>query len=650
MQSALSRSFLVVAALAVLRCGSGESIGFGGSDAGPDGSSGSSGSGSTGNGGSAGVGTGGVAGVGGSGNGGTGGSNTPTFSYLLWSNLASARIVRVSNSDGAVIDEKKLDYPEDGFVARDLDVMRDGTFRLLWTRDQGEARLWKLDTSFAKTEEIQYHASEPSAGWSTTRYAKLPDGSSRLTWFNPTVGTAVVWTLEADDAFVNGPKRSYTPAADIGSWVPTSYGASPDNTLRLLWNFEGSSVGVQQPSSVWHLDPAEAKATAKTVEYKIGWAARGYHVEDSGRVRMLWANDDEAKGLLCTYANDAAVVSVPDTANPGFGDGQCMTYGPEASWSLRAFTHQECAPGECSTPCVDGMKQGFLLTPPSSLSGTGLDVNSPTIQPFQPRFVLWSDGAEKQRYAYIPKCGKIDTTDMDHWQMPVGSRFWKEFRRNGVHVETRLIHRYGPGKDDWIFAAYQMASNGTGGTWVPNGVQNANGTSHDIPSASQCTQCHGKLPEHILGFGAIQLSHTLPGTTIASLSNTGKLTVPHAQSFEPPGDEEQKAALGYFHANCGNCHNDADISIDMRLRLLTTDASLEQTGVYQTAIGKPTTTFDCLGIGIGTCDRIDSTDSTLSAVLMRMQNKTVAVQMPPIGSEIVDPTGVAAVTAFIQGL
>ena len=65
----------------------------------------------------------------------------------------------------------------------------------------------------------------------------------------------------------------------------------------------------------------------------------------------------------------------------------------------------------------------------------------------------------KSRHVYIPKCAKIDTSDMDHWSMPVGTRFWKEFRRDGVLVETRLIHRYGPGPDDWIFASYQWPLN-----------------------------------------------------------------------------------------------------------------------------------------------------------------------------------------------
>ncbi len=43
---------------------------------------------------------------------------------------------------------------------------------------------------------------------------------------------------------------------------------------------------------------------------------------------------------------------------------------------------------------------------------------------------------------------------MDHWSLPVGARLWKEFRAEGVAVETRFIHRFGPGIDDWLFAAY----------------------------------------------------------------------------------------------------------------------------------------------------------------------------------------------------
>ena len=157
---------------------------------------------------------------------------------------------------------------------------------------------------------------------------------------------------------------------------------------------------------------------------------------------------------------------------------------------------------------------------------------------------------------YVPSCRKIDTSDMDHWSFPIGTRVWKQFTVGGKIIETRLIHRYGPGPDDWIFAAYQWNDAGTDADYVADGVVNAKGTQHDIPSNVDCSKCHSKLPEHLLGLSAIQLSHTGAGVTIRSLSDAGMLTVPAPNGFTVPGsDPATQAALGYLHANCGNCHN-----------------------------------------------------------------------------------------------
>src|SRR5262245_54168229 len=58
--------------------------------------------------------------------------------------------------------------------------------------------------------------------------------------------------------------------------------------------------------------------------------------------------------------------------------------------------------------------------PPETLSATGLYADIATkelaayAQPFAPQFLLWSDGADKQRWVYLPECeGTIDTTDMN---------------------------------------------------------------------------------------------------------------------------------------------------------------------------------------------------------------------------------------------
>ena len=325
----------------------------------------------------------------------------------------------------------------------------------------------------------------------------------------------------------------------------------------------------------------------------------------------------------------------------------------------------------CDHKCVDDVALPPMMQPPPTLAETGLYKGAvgatqaelaAYARPFEPEYVLWSDGALKKRYVYIPKCSQIDTSDVDHWNFPVGTRFWKEFTvvtansaGSNVRVETRLIHRFGPGPDDWIFAAYQwdptvdpQNPNPTLAKFVPNGVQNANGTQHDIPSVAQCNNCHTKLKERILSFSAIQLSHALPGETIKNLSERGWLSVAAAAGFDPPGDDVAKRALGYLHANCGNCHNDAFKPVEPAplMRLLVAQKTVETTDTYTSLVNVRTIATD-----FAAYDRIEPGKSDLSEIVIRMQRRPPATgQMPPLATEIVHTEGVASVVAWINSL
>jgi hypothetical protein len=311
----------------------------------------------------------------------------------------------------------------------------------------------------------------------------------------------------------------------------------------------------------------------------------------------------------------------------------------------------ECGAVEaCTRKCEDGgpppIDTGMA---PMTLAETGLyDADgeiAPYVLAFQPRYALWSDGAAKNRWAYIPACDPIDTSDPDHWGFPVGTRLWKEFTRDGVLIETRLIHRYGPDSNNWLFATYQWGV-GMSTTLVTNGVTDANGTGHDIPTIADCGNCHGKLPERALGFSAIQLTHTSSAAPlrIDDLSAWGYLTVPAPPGGYPipdGGDATVGEALGHLHANCGNCHNDAMPVPPMLLRVLTTDATPQQTGTYTTAVNVLTTNFMA-----GQLYRIEGADPDNSAIIIRMAQST----MPPIASEIVDADGITTLGAWIQTL
>ena len=157
-------------------------------------------------------------------------------------------------------------------------------------------------------------------------------------------------------------------------------------------------------------------------------------------------------------------------------------------------------------PCTDPGVLPIEMTPPAVLSATGLydDISQDSIaahaRPFAPQYELWSDGAGKRRWIYLPPGCPIDTSDMDSWVLPVGTRLWKEFSVGATRIETRLIHRYGEGPSDFWYASYAWDAGLTEAQHVPVGVPDAMGTTHDIPGEGQCFQCHAGSPAVALGF------------------------------------------------------------------------------------------------------------------------------------------------------
>src|SRR5262249_29683559 len=88
--------------------------------------------------------------------------------------------------------------------------------------------------------------------------------------------------------------------------------------------------------------------------------------------------------------------------------------------------------------------------PPLLLSETGLyEPGSTTrIAPdnifYIPQYPLWSDGAKKRRWISIPRGTRIDASNPDAWEFPIGTRLWKEFSF-GERTETRYIERISDG-------------------------------------------------------------------------------------------------------------------------------------------------------------------------------------------------------------
>jgi hypothetical protein len=292
------------------------------------------------------------------------------------------------------------------------------------------------------------------------------------------------------------------------------------------------------------------------------------------------------------------------------------------------------------------------------LSETGLyaDLASRTVaadlQEFRPAHQLWSDAADKRRWLSLPAGTRIDTTQMDHWQFPVGTRVWKQFARSDAALETRLIERYGPGPEDYWMGAFVWAPDGADATFTEAGVSDINGTSHDAPPAKSCLTCHRGEQGRMLGLSAVQLAHAdgAGGLHLARLISEGRLSHPPAAAdYQVPGDASTAAALGYLHANCGHCHNRNGAAwpdTQAVMRLAWDERVAESTGIYRTLVGKRFTYWRHPTLTL----LIAPGDGESSAVLARMKLRGSKEQMPPLATEQVDVAAIDLLERWIAAL
>lgn len=299
---------------------------------------------------------------------------------------------------------------------------------------------------------------------------------------------------------------------------------------------------------------------------------------------------------------------------------------------------------------------------PSTLAETGLyadfatRVVAPANRPFAPQYPLWTDGATKARWIYLPPGTAIDGTVAEAWQFPAGTKLWKQFSFAGRPAETRYIERTARG---WRFATYVWSADGTTATLslhatrVPAEV--APGVRHVAPGADDCRVCHIAGP---LGFSALQLSSDRDprashredapagGLDLPALLDGGLLRdypgprAPRIAAATPT----ERAARGYLHGNCGGCHNPrtALASLDMQLAAdLDLDAARD--AVRATTVGRASHFAPArMRIAPGAPER--------SVLVERMRARDAVTQMPPLGTQLVDRDGVALVSAWIAEL
>jgi hypothetical protein len=286
------------------------------------------------------------------------------------------------------------------------------------------------------------------------------------------------------------------------------------------------------------------------------------------------------------------------------------------------------------------------------------------VMPYTPGVRLWSDGAEKHRFLYLPPSTQIDTSDLDSWKFPVGTKTWKEFRVDGVLVETRMYRKRSATL--WDAGTYVWDSTGTKatlntalkGTILPSG--------YEIPTLKDCDKCHHGGPDKVLGIEAVALAlPTADGATLTALAQQGLLSHPPSPTtIHFPEDDTGKAgvALGYLHANCGMpCHSARGLGDETKLVLrlragefwpdgaappATVDAST--TDSFQATLNQPPTTAAVAQAFPGS-KRI-TPGSHATSLLWQVSHLRGNYQMPPLVSHKVDDVGTQQLADWIDAL
>ena len=286
------------------------------------------------------------------------------------------------------------------------------------------------------------------------------------------------------------------------------------------------------------------------------------------------------------------------------------------------------------------------------------------VMPYKPGVVLWSDGAEKRRFLYLPSGTTIDTQDLDVWKFPVGTKAWKEFRVDGVLVETRFFWKRGV--SDWESGTYVWDDTGQGHlNTSTTPIFLASG--YEIPIAKDCGKCHHGGADKLLGIEAVALGlPTAEGATLTALAADGWLSHPPARTtVELPADATGKAgpALGFLHANCGMpCHSTRGLGheTELVLRLRAGEfwpadggadpppVDATQTDAYQATIKQMPTTAsvaqkfpDALRITPGAHDQ---------SLVWLMSDRRDDYAMPPLVSHKVDEASMQALADWIDAL
>jgi uncharacterized repeat protein (TIGR03806 family) len=335
----------------------------------------------------------------------------------------------------------------------------------------------------------------------------------------------------------------------------------------------------------------------------------------------------------------------------------------------------------CAAPAARVPTTPYLRMPDTSagtmpvlLSQTGVFADTASMKaskgliPYDLIVAFWSDGAEKTRYAAIPK-GQVRFSPDAEWQFPAGTVFVKTFalpidEAHPAHtrrLETRLLVR---ARDGGVYGVdYKWRADDsdadllTGAETEAIPIRAANGEMRTqtwyYPSRQDCLTCHTAGAGLVLGVKTRQMNRTLQYASGVARNellewerlglftpriNQAVKSYPTLAAADDTRRSLEDRARSYLDANCSHCHRPKGTVANFDAR-------------YSTAIDRQALIDGPVLIDQG-IDRprvISPHDVWRSIAYMRV-NTNDDIRMPPLARETIDARGVALLREWIESL
>ena len=302
---------------------------------------------------------------------------------------------------------------------------------------------------------------------------------------------------------------------------------------------------------------------------------------------------------------------------------------------------------------------------PTLLSQTGcVDAADATqmaqgLIPYDVNAAFWSDGADKDRWFAIPDDTTITIGPGGEWTFPDNSVLLKNFRLNNKLVETRLLVKHLDG--NWAGYSYEWNDNETDASLVLNGkTKDISGQLYIYPSSSQCMFCHTDIAGTVLGPEVRQINRDfsypdsgITANQLTTLDHIGMFSsaisdvnsLPHLTQPDDITASITERARAYLYTNCSQCHRQGGTSnVALDFNITTPDADMNVCNVMPS-------------YNIATANFIVSPGNADDSSLYHRINCRAAVtgcnvddQMPPLGSSVVDSSGIKLIADYINQL